>query len=175
MSLPQVCTGSPFESQWFMYISILIFWSYNNDCVENCRRAQLKLRDWEGEGYSATVLIFCPYAVCPQLLTSPCQYLDIDTFQHMEPIRQDSLDEFHDFSFSWWWPPPYMSTCLSDLIKITSQERIASSTWSTHSSLAANANRLILQSLCWRWKDVYMRKAFLWRLTSHKSFYFSSS
>ncbi|RUS88775.1 hypothetical protein EGW08_003492, partial [Elysia chlorotica] len=34
------------------------------------------------------------------LLVSPCLYLDIDTFQHMEPIRQDSLDEFHDFSFS---------------------------------------------------------------------------
>ncbi|GFS15780.1 rapamycin-insensitive companion of mTOR [Elysia marginata] len=35
-----------------------------------------------------------------QLLACPCQYLDIDTFQHMEPIQQDSLDEFHDFSFS---------------------------------------------------------------------------
>ncbi|GFN88091.1 rapamycin-insensitive companion of mtor [Plakobranchus ocellatus] len=34
------------------------------------------------------------------LLESSYQYLDIDTYQHMEPIRQDSLDEFHDFSFS---------------------------------------------------------------------------
>lgn len=38
-----------------------------------------------------------------QLLESPCQFLgvDLESAAHMAPIRQDSLDEFQDFSFSW--------------------------------------------------------------------------